>query len=179
MKRFLTFFFAVAITLATFAQNNHMKFMGIPLTGSINSFQTKLTAKGIKVHSKLNSSIPVGVRAFKGDFAGYSSTIYVYYDKTSKIVYRAKVCIEKTDKSLLERAYNDLKDMLEAKYSDSYFEEGEHEGHESLSISNWLGWISIYTSTYTDYYPTTYTIHVDYEDRSNSNKNLNSKMSDI
>lgn len=40
--------FALVFTLAAHSQEQpHMKFMGIPLTGTITQFQAKLAAKGV------------------------------------------------------------------------------------------------------------------------------------
>ena len=161
------------------AQKEHLRFMGIPITGTITTFQSKLSGKGIKLDSRTSANAPVGIRAFTGDFAGYKANIYVYYDKTSKNVYRAKACIDSNDNEIFERRYNDLKRMVEAKYSGFYEDVDEQDGHESITVRTNLGIISIYTSKYYNSYPTTYTIHVDYEDRANSNKHLNNKMDDI
>lgn len=48
MKRILSTLFFLLLVVASFAQNNgdHLKFMGIPLTGNITQFQPKLIAKG-------------------------------------------------------------------------------------------------------------------------------------
>jgi hypothetical protein len=179
MRKYLLVFFGLIIASMTFAQESHMKFMGIPLNGQINSFQTKLLNKGIIPDKEINATMPVGVRAFKGDFAGFESIIYVYYDKNSKIVYRAKACIDNTDENIFERQYKQLKDLVETKYSDGFERVGEQDGHESIVIYTRDGIVGIYTSKFFDHYPETYTIHVDYEDDINSSKHEDSQLDDI
>ena len=44
MKKILTLILFLAITAAAFSQSvSHMKFMGIPINGTITQFQAKLT----------------------------------------------------------------------------------------------------------------------------------------
>ena len=75
------------------AQTEHLKFMGIPLTGSITAFQEKLKAKGIEYDAEGSRQIKVGCRCFKGSFSGEKANFYVYYNEKTKIVYRAKAVI--------------------------------------------------------------------------------------
>ena len=48
MKKYLLVALCCLFSILTQAQTEHMKFMGIPLNGSITAFQTKLQAKGIR-----------------------------------------------------------------------------------------------------------------------------------
>lgn len=90
MKRFLA---TLLLVLPMLLSAQHLKFMGIPLTGTITSFSTKLKAKGFTV-SKYNKSAPKGVRLFDGTFFGNDASVYVYYDPRTSQVYRAKACID-------------------------------------------------------------------------------------
>ena len=81
------------ISIVGLAQNTtkHLKYMGIPINGTITQFQAKLIAKGC-VHDKLTSnSLGVGCRAFKGHFIDNKVSIFVYYDESTKIVYKSMV----------------------------------------------------------------------------------------
>lgn len=81
MKRLLTFI--IAVVCCVIMQAKHLEFMGIPINGTITSFQTKLQAKGCTL-SKDNNQLPTGNRGFKGVFAGKDCNINVLYDhKTS------------------------------------------------------------------------------------------------
>lgn len=71
--------FSILLCLFAFnamAQNEHLKFMGIPLDGTIDAFQKKLEAKGVKYDKIISNSIPIGVRGFKGRFAGEDAEIF-------------------------------------------------------------------------------------------------------
>lgn len=178
MKKLLTITLIMALSMGAYAQVKHMKFMGIPLDGTISAFQSKLVAKGIKSDTKLNAVIPVGVRAFVGDFAGNKSDIYVYYDKNTKIVYRAKACISNTDKSIFEKKYKEIKQLIQTKY-DGVDDYGEQKGHESYIMYVDEGYVSVYISEDENTFPSTYIIHVDYSDELNTAKNEKSKLDDI
>ena len=56
-------------------QAEHLKFMGIPLTGTITQFQQKLTAKGVTHDKKASATAPIGTRIFSGKFAGAKAEI--------------------------------------------------------------------------------------------------------
>ena len=69
------------------AQTEHMKFKGIPMEGTLQSFTLKLKAKGY---------VPLGtedgVSVLKGEFAGYKNChIYAVADKSGMI---CRVCVE-------------------------------------------------------------------------------------
>ena len=90
-KLFLLLVITLFVSVGAMAQTEHLKFMGIPLNGTITQFQNKLKAKGVDVNPSLNKFIPTGGRAFKGVFSGNDATIFVYYDeKTKKVMAKIK-----------------------------------------------------------------------------------------
>ena len=105
MKTAMFFLLVSLTTLTSFAQREHLKFMGIPLNGSIDAFQTKLQAKGIKYDAKGSIQLKVGCRCFKGIFSGEKADFYVYYNEKSKIVYRAKAVISCINKEKGEEKF--------------------------------------------------------------------------
>lgn len=186
-KRIITFSVLFIFALAsTYAQGQeHLKFMGIPLNGTINQFQTKLATKGVNVDVATNKTIGVGCRAFKGSFSGKDAQIFVYYDEATKAVYRAKAVIQSSDEVICDNYYTYFVNMLSTKYSDAETERGEQDGHESISffIPNdtlasykYLGTIDVYRSSY---YSISYSIHVDYTDTLNKVKHENRNMDDL
>lgn len=182
MKKFITLFLAFVLSMAAFAQSEHMKFMGIPLDGTINAFQSKLAAKGIIPNVSENKNIPVGCRAFKGIFAGYKAYIYVYYDEKTKIVYSAKVCISMMDEGILEQRYQEFKRLIKSKYYDDeiYAREniGSQNEHELYAIVlEDLGSVGLFVSS--EMYVTEYTLHVCYSDLKNSKRHSVSQLDDI
>ena len=93
--------------------NNHLTFMGIPITGTVENFAQKLGAKGFKkVFSNKDAVV------FEGEFAGYSGcTIYVLKVPNRNIVYRVGVFFPKESSwANLEKEYYKFKGMLTNKY---------------------------------------------------------------
>ena len=179
MKRFLSLFVMLVLTLGVMAQTQHMKFMGIPLNGTISAFHQKLVAKGCKPDVEYNKTAPVGARLFTGTFFGENARIYVYYNAKTKVVYRAKACIERSSEDGIIQQYNEVKSALEEKYPAAYMDKGEHNGHESMQFYIAQGWIDLYVSKHDNVYPTQYLLHIDYYDDVNDKKNENSKMNDL
>lgn len=169
-------------------QAEHMKFMGIPLTGTITQFQSKLQAKGMKYDKTTSQLFPAGIRAFKGSFAGEKADVYVYYDPTTKIVYRAKAVVGYYSESLCEQKYDEMKSMLSTKYSDAYETSDYREGHEVYHYVTYelkneevkiFGTIDLYVTNAELWDDFRQYLHIDYSDMQNTVKNDDSKMNDL
>ena len=186
MKRFAIQLLALMIITPAFSQVEHLKFMGIPLDGSISTFQSKLTAKGINYDAYASKILPKGCRAFKGVFSGEKASIYVYYNEKTKTVYRAKAVIEYMSKERGEYKLRDFSSMLQDKYGSDLVSEGEQNDHPSflLGVSdnegiNMIGLISLYISDPEYSFMENCFLHVDYEDKANSLSDKKSNMDDL
>lgn len=188
MKKILTILlFFVAVS----ASAQHLKFMGIPLDGSIANFHSRLIAKGLTPEKEFNATSPVGSRMFNGSFCGYKSDFFVYYNPKTKIVYRSKAVIDDRNLENIERAYKEIKDMINEKYKDAYSKDyfgGEHrsirfflmkEGTTAWDLDNSQGTIDLYITEQGEYFYKTYFLHIDYIDRINSEKNQSSNSNDL
>lgn len=189
MKKILTI---LLLFVAMNASAQHLKFMGIPLDGAYANFQTKLIAKGLTLAKDYNATSPVGHRMFNGSFCGYKSEFFVYYNPKTKIVYRSKAVISNSDLKYIEQVYSEIKDMIIKKYNEPYSKDSKYEGRSSIryylmkegttawDLDNSQGTIDLYIKeNKLDYFTTTYSLHIDYEDRINSEKNQASNASDL
>lgn len=189
MKSILSFLTTLVLlctlTLPVHAQQ-HLKFMGIPLNGTIDSFQRKLAAKGVTVDREMNSTAPFGQRIFKGNFTNRSCQIYVWYTN-SKIVYRAKAIFSSKREDIADQFYSRVKYLLEDKYSEEYIEEDTSEGYPAVSVfvsdetgKVLFGRIDLYKSKLEyDYLPDEYWIQVDYNDYINRGKKDQEDQDDL
>ena len=191
MKKLLLTLCCMLFAITTIAQtNNHIKFMGIPLTGTIAQFQAKLVAKGCAYNKVTSSSISNGTRAFKGTFVGNKVDIYVYYDIKTKIVYRTKAVVSGVSEDLAEQEYSKMKDLLSQKYGsdseDMYV--GTKDGKESVSFisandeGKTNGSIDLFITQDEETWvraPFNYNLHIDYNDRINTNKHENQQLDEI
>ncbi len=186
MKKTILVIMTCLMALAVQAQKEHMKFMGIPLNGTISSFQTKLAAKGIKYDAKMSAQLKTPCRAFQGVFSGEKADIYVYYNEKTKVVYRAKAVITYSDKTIGERKFEDFKYMLKTKYAKGNSYEGEQDGHPALNLivpdskdERYIGTIDLYMTNPQYSFMNEIYLHVDYNDTPNKWVNESKNMDDL
>lgn len=186
MKKILSLVVCMLICLSVQA-DEHLKFMGIPLDGTITQFQAKLAKKGVAHDVAGSKVLPPGSRLFKGVFSGKEAYIHIYYDTASKLVYRAKVVITTSDDQDFENNYNYFVRMLSEKYLDAKKDIGETNNHEDVSflVYNietaqymYKGIINVYRVKLSNYY-NSYSLHIDYEDTINSVKRDDRNMEDL
>ena len=139
MKRILIALLFVFSCIGAMAQNTneHLKFMGIPINGTLESFTQKLVAKGLKREHAWDNAL-----LLKGTFAGKSgSGVCVMRVPSRNIVYKVVVCLPSKDTwEWLENDYKEFKEMLTTKYGEPYkcsesFKEGTYVGSDYLKIS--------------------------------------------
>ena len=138
MKRILIALLLVFSCIGAMAQNanEHLKFMGIPINGTLESFSQKLVAKGMKRQQGWDD-----IGTFRGKFAGKDDCkIYVATVPSRNIVYRTTVCLSpRATWEWLESDYNEFKQMLTSKYGEpdkcsESFKEGTYVGSDNLKI---------------------------------------------
>lgn len=180
MKKYLLFILcAFFISTSLSAKSNssqHLKFMGIPINGSITNFQNKLIAKGFKYDQAGSKALESPTRIFKGQFAGETAKIYVYYDRDQKFVYRVKVVIQRNTEEQIITKMRMFRNQLIEKYNASA-EETQFEGNESYYIPVENGWIDLFYAQ--EIYDIGYFLHIDYWDNANYEKHVNNNMDDL
>ena len=126
MKKILVIMMAIMMYVTSFAQTTeHMKFKGVPMEGTLQTFTNKLKAKGFTP-----LGVQDGVSLLKGDFAGYKGCIIAAVADKSGMICKVSVVSPSMDKwGELELCYNSYKSMLTDKYgepikSEEYFSEG-------------------------------------------------------
>ena len=185
MKHTFLIFRMLITSLCVDAQTEHVKFLGIPLNGTIQQFHQKLVAKGCQHDAKVSSMISKGTRAFKGTFAGKDADIYVYYDETTKIVYRAKAVITCNSNNIRDIQFNDIKGLLDTKYGSLFAQKDTQDGYDSYSYpifseqtEQMIGSVGIYVSE-NEFGYHEYVLHIDYYDSANMLKHENKRLEDI
>lgn len=184
MKRLLLFLFTF-FAIGLYAQGDHLKFMGIPLNGTITQFQNKLLGKGVALDRETNKLLPVGTRAFTGTFSGENASIFVYYDNKTKIVYRAKAVITCKDKSVAENKLNYYSDMLSVKYAEAETHSGTSYGNIAFELdipnasNGYLGCIQLYLIDNEYSFIGDMNLHIDYEDFENSLNHKRQNLDDL
>lgn len=180
MKKYLllilcTLFISVSLG-AQSKSNQHLKFMGIPINGSITNFQNKLIAKGFKYDKAGSMALESPTRIFKGQFAGETAQLFVYSDRDQKFVYRVKAIIQRDSEEQILSMMRMYRKQLVEKYS-TYAEEGTYKGNESYYIPVENGWIDLYYVQ--NVYDIGYSLQIDYWDEANSQKHEANNMNDL
>jgi len=112
MKRILTILFLIPIMV--FGQN-HLKFLDIPINGSIENFTKQLENKGI---TKISKNVLIG------SFGEYDDALFfVIENEISKKVSEVNVCFYYSDSfSELMWNYKQIREVLSKKYGTKYNE---------------------------------------------------------
>lgn len=209
MKKGLLMLFGCLFVLAIQAQSEHLKFMGIPLDGKINDFQSQLLKKGCTLDDFfMKYGKPKGNRVYEGSFAGNNASIVVFFNKKTKKVYRAKAIISAYSEEQVKQIYFKMKSMLVDKYDVQYrlrqkygealgdslidnfrwYFENTEDKYESTSFMvtaiepfEQIGEIDLFVSERESSvsYRTEYQLHVDYIDRENNIADQNDRMDDL
>lgn len=113
-KSLLLLMLVSLLALTSFAQTEHMKFMGIPIDGPLKNFCSQLKKKGFvrdPYETKHKDS-----RIYIGEFAGHNSKVFVYSDVKSNNVHSVIVNIPSFEEDIALNIYNHLKELLIEKY---------------------------------------------------------------
>ena len=183
MKRNLLIAFLLPFNFVCYAQTSHMKFMGIEMGRTIDQFQAGLAKKGAKV-SWMNKYAPVGQRIFEGSFSGEQAQIVVWYNESTKLVYRAKAIVDRegmqTILSVLSQyeAKLDLKYGTECKETDIFEDNYNHE-LKSVHYATENGTIDLFINgeEYGD--NGNFKLHIDYHDKDSYTQKIADEMDDL
>ena len=143
MKRIFIALLFVFSCIGAMAQNanEHLKFMGIPINGTLESFTQKLATKKIK-----SIQAAEGVGLLNGTFAGkMNCNIFVATVPNRNIVSKVVVCLPPRETwAWLESDYNEFKQMLTSKYGEPLqhsetFKAGSYTSSDALKMSSLRG----------------------------------------
>ena len=114
MKKLVLFFVVLCVSIAAMAQE-HMKFKGVEIDGTLTEMVTKLKAKGFTYLGAED-----GIAILQGDFAGYRDCqiVVLSMKETGKVNAIAVAFPNREDWSSLESDYDRLKSMLTEKYGE-------------------------------------------------------------
>ena len=192
MERLRVFLVSLSLLLGISLNAQHLRFMGIPIDGPITAFQTKLSAKGFTLAPE-SKQLPMGVRAYYGQFLGKDSSVLVYYSTHTKEVYQVLVAIScGTTDDEAKNAFEYYKDLLKQKYEEvslnSDMLENSTNGVLEFDMAimqppievgtKLLGYIEMHMNRDTDF-PYEYYISLTYEDLENKAKRDANLLNDL
>lgn len=195
MKRLLFLIATLALALGCSAQQKpqHLKFMGIPITGTIATFQTKLIQKGFTLQKAYRGQSP-DVKFYKGIFSGNKCQVLVYFNTKSRIVYKCRVAIECSSREIAEQEFNTFEPLIQNKYNNDKFMAVNFDDETDVYEMNLhiyskipekdggmpcIGGIGMFILDLDSSYPEKYDLIIDYIDAINNDKNLQSNINDL
>lgn len=108
----------------------HMSFLGIPINGSLSSFQNKLANKGFKYNQTESRLAPSGERVFSGTWKGHKALVSVFYNRKTNNVYEVELSIESDDINVIQSMLDKTRKEIEKDYA--YFAEHDVEDGRNL-----------------------------------------------
>lgn len=118
LQRYRVIILFLLLSTSCLAQQ-HLSFMGIPINGTINSFELKLKAKGLMPDRESNKSRPYGERMFNGLYIGRKCTFLVRYTGKSKTVYGIEIRFSDENQNKVIRFESDFIEGVKKKYKGS------------------------------------------------------------
>lgn len=126
MKRILLSLILTCISLCIYSQE-HLSFKGIAIEGSMDSFLSKLKAKGFNIISQKNS-----ISILTGVFTGREANIGVSSTDDGSTVYSVSVFFDESkDWNTLVTTYEYYKNLYSRKYGEPYLCKEYNPGHDS------------------------------------------------
>lgn len=183
MKKVLMLIFIVLMSVSMYGQ--HLKFMGVPIDGNINTFAAKMAAKGFSV-SPRNKYAGVGIRLMRGIFFDQNVELWISYTPETKTVYRVRVEFWNENKDVCESYMKEIESVIKDKYIYVY-DESKTKGGDDIDVytiypdvgSLSLGDIYIGIHDASSLYGYGYNLNLTYEDEINTDKNDSRKIDDI
>ena len=153
-------------------QTEHVKFLGIPLDGTIRQFHESLTANGFRFDQKTNDLLPKGMRAFLGTYAERDAMVIVLYDEVADVVYQAKAIITCQGVINSDSVFNEINGQLQSEYGTLLSTKSIQYGHEAYGYTILskervvVGDIGLFV-TKDENYPDVFLVQVQYTDTAN------------
>ena len=156
MKKLILTLFAIVLAVSAFAQDQHLKFKGIPIDGTLTNYVKALKNAGYEF---ICQSPDDSGAALSGTFTNKDVTILVVTTPKTKTVWKVVVFFEdQNDWYSLKSDYKDLKASLTSKYGQpdpvfeffsSPYEEGD--GYEMTAIwsdkCNYISFFAVNTDS--------------------------------
>jgi hypothetical protein len=167
IKKSILLLVVCLLSVVSKAQTEHLKFAGVPLTGTITEFQRQLLAKGFKQDminkfeiEQLDGKLaPEGKRMYRGKYVNQKAKIKVFFDSKTKLVFKAQAYFTKLDENSAQIKLEYFKSLLASKYGAANMK--EHDQSKELpgfllttgegQIYGYVTKNSIFYSTYIQY----------------------------
>lgn len=133
MKRLLILIISCLCFTQAFS-DDHLKFLGFPIDGTVNEYASKIKSKGFYV-SPENKYVGKGLRVMRGPFLGEERDIGLIYDKDTNLMYGGTYAEKFYDEKDAKSLYDKLVPLLREKYPNATFNPSAEDEVEGDPIS--------------------------------------------
>lgn len=134
MKKIISVLFALCLCMAASAQQ-HMKFMGIPMDGSIDNFTLKLKAKGVTYDAVKSRAMGPGGKFYNGTFMGEKATFMVFFNAKSRVVFGVSVELSYSSVELAHVPFVNIAEQLLKKYPKAVYEANKDSNDDTNGVT--------------------------------------------
>jgi len=113
----------------------HMKFMGIPLDGTVDNFALKLKAKGISYDAVKSKAMGPGGKFYNGTFMGEKATFMVFFNAKSRVVFGVSVEMSYTSVELAHVPFVNISEQLLKKYPKAIYEANKDSNGDTNGVT--------------------------------------------
>lgn len=133
MKRLLILIISCLCFTQAFC-DDHLKFLGFPIDGTVDEYASKIKSKGFYV-SPDNVYASKGLRLMKGPFLGKERSFGLNYDKDTNLMYGVTIFEYFYDEEDAKSLYDKLVSLLREKYPNATFNPSAEDEVEGNPIS--------------------------------------------
>ena len=119
MIRLITIIILCLCYIQAFSEE-HLKFLGFPIDGSVNEYASKLKSKGFYV-SPENYYAGKELRVMEGPFLGDTESFGLHYDPDTKIMYSVTFVHSFFKEEDAQELYDKLKSLLQEKHDEATY----------------------------------------------------------
>lgn len=134
MKKIISILFVLCLCMAASAQQ-HMKFMGIPLDGTIDNFAMKLKAKGVTYDAAKSKAMGPGEKVYNGAFMGEKATFMVFFNTKSRVVWGVFVEMSYSSVELAHVPFVNISEQLLKKYPKAIYEANKDSNGDTNGVT--------------------------------------------
>ena len=120
MKRLIILIISFLCFTQAFSEE-HLKFLGYPIDGTVNEYASKLMSKGFYISSD-NKYARKGLRVMEGPFLGNTESFGLHYDIDTKIMYSVVFCHSFFKEEDAKELYDKLESLLHEKHNEATYE---------------------------------------------------------
>lgn len=137
MKRLLILIISCLCFTQAFS-DDHLKFLGIPIDGTVNEYASKIKSKGFYVAPE-NAYIPKGLRLMKGPFLGKERNLGLNYDKKTNLMFAVTFYERFYNEKDARDLYDRLVSLLREKYPNATFNPSAEVEGDPISCCSFEG----------------------------------------